>query len=117
MNSLKLSLFLTFLILISSRNNLRFVFMVHRHGARAPYTDSNNVDMLGEIWPEGSHKITNLSQNNKFRHSSTISFRHSRSRKIQRFSIRNIFNKRSFRNFKQFKSRNSKCKCTFNGVI
>ena len=60
MNSLKLSLFLTFFILISSRNNLRFVFMVHRQGARAPYTDSNNVDMLGEIWHEGSHKITNL---------------------------------------------------------
>jgi hypothetical protein len=34
--------------------------MVHRHGARAPYTNSDNVDMLGEVWKEGSHKITNL---------------------------------------------------------
>ena len=66
MNSLKLSLFLTFLTLISPRNNLRFVFMVHRHGARAPYTDSNNVDMLGEIWHEGSHKITNLGIRQQF---------------------------------------------------
>ena len=66
MNSLKLSLFLTFFILISSKNNLRFVFMVHRQGARAPYTDSNNVDMLVEIWHEGSHKITNLGIRQQF---------------------------------------------------
>ena len=86
MNSLKLSLFLTFFILISSRNNLRFVFMVHRQGARAPYTDSNNVDMLGEIWHEGSHKITNLGIRQQF-------LLGIHDRKIQRFSIRNIFNK------------------------
>jgi len=60
MNSLKLSIFIIFFHFILSRNNLRFVFKVHRHGARAPYTDSENVDMLGEIWKEGSHKITNL---------------------------------------------------------